>query len=45
MMREKIEAYGENGITIPILNIIPTARDPQGQREQSLRWLKALAPV
>ncbi|MDO8615657.1 MAG: LLM class F420-dependent oxidoreductase [Dehalococcoidia bacterium] len=42
--REKIEAYCQNGITTPILNIIPTARDPQGQREQSLKWLRDLAP-
>jgi len=42
--REKVEAYRENGITTPILNIIPTARDPQGQKEQSLAWLRALAP-
>jgi probable F420-dependent oxidoreductase len=42
--REKVEAYRENGITTPILNIIPTARDTQGQKEQSLAWLRALAP-
>ena len=42
--REKIQAYVDNGITTPVINIIPTARDPQGQREQSLQWLKDLAP-
>jgi probable F420-dependent oxidoreductase len=42
--REKINAYCENGITTPIINIIPTSREPQGQREQCLAWLKDLAP-
>jgi probable F420-dependent oxidoreductase len=42
--RDKIRAYCENGITTPIINIIPTARDPESQREQSLKWLKDLAP-
>jgi probable F420-dependent oxidoreductase len=42
--REKIEAYRENGITTPILNIIPTVRDREGQKEQSLSWLRLLAP-
>jgi probable F420-dependent oxidoreductase len=42
--RDKIKAYCENGITTPIINIIPTARDPEGQREQSLAAFRALAP-
>ena len=42
--REKIEAYCQNGITTPIINIIPTSREAEGQREQSLKWLKDLAP-
>lgn len=42
--REKIEAYVANGISTPIINIIPTARDPQGQRDQSLAAFRALAP-
>jgi probable F420-dependent oxidoreductase len=42
--REKIHAYCENGITTPIINIIPTSREPKGQREQCLAWLKDLAP-
>lgn len=42
--RDKIRAYCDNGITTPIINIIPTSRDPQGQREQCLAWLKDLAP-
>ena len=42
--REKINAYCENGITTPIINIIPTSREPAGQKEQCLAWLKDLAP-
>jgi probable F420-dependent oxidoreductase len=42
--REKIRAYCENGITTPIINIIPTSREPEGQKEQCLAWLKDLAP-
>ena len=42
--REKIEAYCENGITTAIMNIIPTVREPAGQREQCLDWLEKLAP-
>ena len=42
--RDKIKAYRDNGITTPIINIIPTARDPGGAAEQSLAWLKQLAP-
>ncbi len=42
--RNKIRAYCENGITTPIMNIIPTVRDPAGQREQCLAWLQNLAP-
>ena len=42
--RGKIQAYCENGITTPIMNIIPTVRDPAEQREQCLAWLQELAP-
>ena len=42
--REKIAGYCENGITTPIINIIPTSREAEGQREQSLAWLNDLAP-
>jgi probable F420-dependent oxidoreductase len=42
--REKVRAYCENGITTPIINIIPTSREPEGQKEQCLTWLKDLAP-
>ena len=34
-MRDKIQEYVAQGITTPILQLIPTARDPEGQREQS----------
>ncbi|MEO8457838.1 MAG: LLM class F420-dependent oxidoreductase [Chloroflexota bacterium] len=42
--RDKISEYAKNGITTPIINIIPTARDPEGQRAQSLEAFRALAP-
>lgn len=42
--REKITAYCENGVTTPIINIIPTSREAGEQREQCLAWLKDLAP-
>jgi hypothetical protein len=34
----------KQGITTPIINIIPTARAAAGQREQSPAAFKALAP-
>ena len=42
--RNKIKTYVENGITTPVINIIPTARDPEGQAMQSLEAFRALAP-
>jgi len=42
--KDKIEAYRDNGISTPVINIIPTARDPEGQAEQSLAAFRALAP-
>jgi alkanesulfonate monooxygenase SsuD/methylene tetrahydromethanopterin reductase-like flavin-dependent oxidoreductase (luciferase family) len=42
--RDKIKEYVKQGITTPIINIIPTARDAEGQRKQSLEAFKALAP-
>lgn len=42
--RDKIKEYANQGITTPIINIIPTARDAEGQRKQSLEAFKALAP-
>jgi hypothetical protein len=35
---------GDSASRTPIINIIPTARDPQGQAEQSLAAFRALAP-
>jgi probable F420-dependent oxidoreductase len=42
--KDKIEAYRDNGITTPVINIIPTAREPEAQAEQSLAAFRALAP-
>ncbi len=42
--RDKIKSYVESGITTPVINIIPTARDPEGQAQQSLEAFRALAP-
>jgi probable F420-dependent oxidoreductase len=41
---DKIQAYVKNGITTPILNIIPTSREPKAQAEECFAALKALAP-
>ena len=43
-MLDKIEAYCKNGITTPILNIVPTAREPRAQAEETIAALRALAP-
>jgi len=43
-IKDKIKEYVKNGISTPVINIIPTARDPQGQAEQSLAAFRALAP-
>jgi probable F420-dependent oxidoreductase len=43
-MRDKIQEYVEQGITTPVLQLIPTARDPEGQREQVLAAMRDLAP-
>jgi probable F420-dependent oxidoreductase len=42
--KDKIEAYRNNGISTPVINIIPTARDREAQAEQSLEAFRALAP-
>lgn len=42
--RDKIKAYRDNGISTPIINIIPTAREPEAQAQQSLEAFRALAP-
>ena len=43
-MLDKIEAYCKNGITTPILNIVPTVREPRDQAEETFAALKNLAP-
>lgn len=42
--RRKIQAYVDGGVTVPVLNFIPVAGDPQQRAEQSLNMLRALAP-
>lgn len=42
--RDKINDYVRQGIMTPIINMIPTARDAEGQRKQSLEAFRALAP-
>ena len=42
--KEKIREYVHNGITTPVLQLIPTARDPEAQAEQCIQALKYLAP-
>ncbi len=42
--KDKIEAYRDNGISTPVINIIPTARDRETQAQQSLEAFRALAP-
>jgi hypothetical protein len=32
------------GITTPVLQLIPTSREPAGQAEQCRQWLRELAP-
>lgn len=43
--RRKIQAYVENGVTVPVLNFIPLAGDPEGRAKHSLEMLRALAPT
>ncbi len=40
---DKIEAYCRNGVTLPILNFVPTTLDPREQAAQSMEMLKELA--
>jgi probable F420-dependent oxidoreductase len=42
--RAKIQAYVDNGVTVPVLNFIPLAGDPAGRASHSLEMLRALAP-
>jgi alkanesulfonate monooxygenase SsuD/methylene tetrahydromethanopterin reductase-like flavin-dependent oxidoreductase (luciferase family) len=43
--RAKVQAYVDNGVTVPVLNFLPTTADPAQRAEQSLAMLRALAPV
>jgi len=40
----KVQAYVDNGVTVPVLNFLPTTADPAQRAEQSLAMLRALAP-
>jgi probable F420-dependent oxidoreductase len=40
----KVQAYVDNGVTVPVLNFLPTTADPSQRGEQSLAMLRALAP-
>jgi probable F420-dependent oxidoreductase len=42
--KEKIQDYVAQGITTPVLQLIPTERDPAGQAVQCKQWLQELAP-
>ena len=42
--RRKIQAYIDNGVTVPTLNFIATAPDPAQRAEQTLAMMRALAP-
>lgn len=41
---DKIEAYVRNGVTIPVLNIMPTALDPKELGKRNIEMMKVLAP-
>jgi alkanesulfonate monooxygenase SsuD/methylene tetrahydromethanopterin reductase-like flavin-dependent oxidoreductase (luciferase family) len=40
----KIQAYVDNGVTVPVLNFLPASPDPKQSAEQSISMLRALAP-
>ncbi|HEY8172534.1 MAG TPA: LLM class F420-dependent oxidoreductase [Dehalococcoidia bacterium] len=42
--REKVQAYVDNGVTVPVLNFLPTTADPAQRAEQSMSMLRAMAP-
>ncbi len=42
--KEKIRDYVAQGITTPVLQLIPTERDPEGQAAQCKQWLRELSP-
>lgn len=41
-VRDKIEAYVANGVTVPVINIVPVALDPAGRRDLSLKAMREL---
>jgi probable F420-dependent oxidoreductase len=41
---DKVQAYVENGVTVPVMAIIPTAQDPEGQASQSVAAVRELIP-
>lgn len=41
---DKVQAYVENGVTVPVMAIIPTAQDHSGQAEQSIAAVRELVP-
>ena len=41
---KKIQAYVDNGVTVPVLNFMPLAADPKQRFEHSLSMMRALAP-
>lgn len=41
---DKIHAYQDNGVTTPILAILPTSQEPREQARQSIEAMKQLAP-
>jgi probable F420-dependent oxidoreductase len=42
--KSKIQAYVDAGVTVPVVNVVPVAIEPQQRAEQSLSMLRALAP-
>lgn len=42
--RRKIQEYVDNGVTLPLLNFLPAAAEPQARAEMSVAMLRALAP-
>lgn len=40
----KVQAYVDAGVTVPVLNFLPSTPDPAARAEQSLAMLRALAP-
>jgi probable F420-dependent oxidoreductase len=42
--RRKVQAYVDRGVTVPVVNFMPLAPDPEGRARLSLEMLRALAP-